>query len=37
MSYDPNAVLQAIDENVIVVLLFFAGAAVFTFTFLGNL
>jgi hypothetical protein len=34
MSYDPHAVLQAIDENTMTVLLFFAGAAICTFIFL---
>jgi hypothetical protein len=34
MTYDPQLVLQAIDDNVALVLLFFLGAAVFTFVFL---
>ena len=34
MTYDPIQVLQAIDDNVVLVLVFFAGAAGFTFAFL---
>lgn len=34
MTYDPHLALQSIDANVVMVLLFFFGAAIFTFTFL---
>ncbi len=34
MTYDPHLALQSIDSNVVLVLLFFLGAAAFTFSFL---